>query len=977
MDRELRRRIWPVFVEEAREHLQQISAGVLELERDAAGAPGLLEALKRTAHGLKGSAASLGLTDLERLAHALEDALVGREKSGPLEARLVEALLAALDAAEAALTRGDSGAEPTIENLAELLSSLTGGTDGAKGLAQAQPAPAPEADPLEQLWPVFQGEALENLQRLERACAGLEASGAPALGAEDADLLARVAGNLQASASVFGLSRMGELAAEVQTRFAGTARGELSSGGLEGLREPLAALAEEIRALSPASTPSGGPAPASARQPVAGSLAEIFLGEARDSLVRMERIVERLCSPFDGDRRAEADEGALRAHNLKGSAGAVGAGEIAEIASLIHEQMPLLAEAGVDASRAVARIAGLLVDLKGALGRWGESSRAPGKAGPAAATPPEPAAAPETLSASGAKASTERTVRVSVGTLESLARQIENIALARTRQERRARELQGWAASAREVLGLCEQALAPVRLLGADEAVAALDEATGQLRRLQRNLLRGAQESLRDAEQATLLSTVVREDLKDLRMMPAASVLEPLRRTVREVLGRVQKRVELRIKGGGVRLDRRILDELKNPLLHMVRNAVDHGIESPEMRRALGKPETGSLELRVERRGHRVALIVRDDGAGLPIAKIRARAADRGVISAEAAAKLSDEEVIRFIFRSGFSTAEAVTSLSGRGVGLDVVHETISRLGGTVDVWSATGQGTQFTVELPLTLAATMAVVIRAGGERAAIPYESVERVLLLDPKELGTIAGRASVLIDGEQVPFSSLARVLGVPEGRLALERGEVQPALLVSVSGQRIALAVEDVLGQQEIVVHALGRQAASAPHIGGAAVLDDGQVVVVLNSYEIVRLAQPMARVQKDNAGARRRVLVADDSLTTRSAMKALLEIAGYQVLPVGDGEEAWRSLQESPCQLVVSDVQMPRLDGFGLTRRIKGDERLRALPVVLVTSLDSPADRAAGLEAGADGYLVKREVERGKLLELVRQLLPAG
>ncbi|MGI5862923.1 MAG: Hpt domain-containing protein [Myxococcales bacterium] len=974
MDRELRKRIWPVFVEEAREHLQQISAGLLELERDTGGAPGLLESLKRTAHGLKGSAASLGLTDIERLAHGLEDALVGREKAGLVEAGLVEAMLAALDAAEAALARGDSGAEPTVENLAEILSSLTGGAGGAEATAEAKPAPAPEADPLEELWPVFRGEALEHLQRLERAFAALEARGAEALGAEQADELRRVAGNLHASASVLGLSRMGELAADVRARFARTAAGELSPGELEGLRGALAALAEEIRALAPAGAPSGEPAPA--RPPVAGSLAEIFLGEARDSLAQMERIVERLCSPFEGDRRAEADEGTLRAHNLKGSAGAVGAAEIAEIASRIHEQMPLLAEAGVDASRAVARIAGLLVDLKGAIGRY-ESSRAPGKARPEAAKPPQPAAAPETASPSAPKATADRMVRASVGTLESLARQIENIALVRARQERRAREMQALAASAREVLALCEQALTPVRLAGAGEAVAALDEATGRLRQLQRSLLRGAQESLRDAEQAALLSTVVREDLKDLRMMPAAMVLEPMRRTVREVIGRVQKRVELRIKGGEVRLDRRILDELKNPLLHMVRNAIDHGIESPEMRRALGKPETGILELRVERRGHRVAVVVRDDGAGLPVAKIRAAAIDRGVISAEAAAKLTDDEIIRFIFRSGFSTAEAVTSISGRGVGLDVVHETISRLGGSVDVWSAAGKGTQFTLELPLTLAATMAVIIRAGGERAAIPYESVERVLLLEPKALGTVAGRASALVDGAQLPFSSLARVLGVPEGRLALERGEVQPALLLGVSGQRIVLAVEDVLGQQEIVVHALGRQAASAPHIGGAAVLDDGQVVAVLNSYEVVRLAQPMATVQKDNGSAKRRVLVADDSLTTRSAMKALLEIAGYQVLPVGDGEEAWRSLQESPCQLVVTDVQMPRLDGFGLTRRIKGDERFRSVPVILVTSLDSPADRAAGLEAGADGYLVKREVEHGKLLELVRQLLPAS
>jgi two-component system chemotaxis sensor kinase CheA len=223
-------------------------------------------------------------------------------------------------------------------------------------------------------------------------------------------------------------------------------------------------------------------------------------------------------------------------------------------------------------------------------------------------------------------------------------------------------------------------------------------------------------------------------------------------------------------------------------------------------------------------------------------------------------------------------------------------------------------------------------------------------------------------------QVPFTSLAQVLGLAQAKLALESAGTQPAVLIDAGGQRVIFAVDEVVGQQEVVVHSLGKHVSKAPHLGGAAVLEDGRVVAVLNAFELVRLARPMTRGKQSDEG-KTRVLIADDSLTTRSAMKALLEIAGYQVLPAGDGEEALKLLAETPVSLVVSDVQMPRMDGLALTRRIKADERFSALPVILVTSLDSATDRAAGLEAGADGYLIKREVERGKLLELVKQLLP--
>ena len=373
--------------------------------------------------------------------------------------------------------------------------------------------------------------------------------------------------------------------------------------------------------------------------------------------------------------------------------------------------------------------------------------------------------------------------------------------------------------------------------------------------------------------------------------------------------------------------------------------------------------------MRVEPRGGRVGVVVQDDGPGLDLAALRARAVAVGQLDAAAAARLPDADAARLVFAPGLSTARAVTAVSGRGVGLDVVAEAVARLGGTVDVSFEPGRSTRFSLEVPLTLAATAAILFRVGRETGALAADVVERVLLLRPEDLEAAPGRAAARVGDAPVPFAWLGQLLGGAPGVLA-PKG--QPALLVSVGAQRVVLAVDEVVGQQEVVVGTLGARAARAAHLAGASVLDDGRVVGVLNPGEVLRrlaAARP--------AGAAPRVVVADDALTTRAAVKALLEQAGYQVAVAADGEEAFRLVCEQGAALVVSDVQMPRLDGLGLVRRLKGDARLRAIPVVLVTSLDGPEDRAAGLAAGADGYLVKREVERGGLLELVGRLLPGG
>ncbi|MCP3101739.1 response regulator [Myxococcus sp. K15C18031901] len=846
MDPQLLRSIWPVFSAETREQIQAIGAKVLGLEGPSRERDGdLLPSLKRLVHSLKGSAASLGLDDIEQVVHAIEDSLgpIRSEQGLPRDA--VEVLLRGLSGIEAAMARGDAGQQPHVDGLDALLRSL--GRD-----VEVAPATTGVSD-----------EALDALDFLEAA-----------LGA--------------------------------------------------------------------------------------------------------------LCSPDVPDRAAVVRNAVERARALKALALRTGAERVATLAEATALGFTRMEPGGDPASLAASDVAGALVEVRSALGvaspRSPDSPRAveAPRAAPApvvvetAAPVAHVAAGPESR---GSASSVDQTVRVAVKTLDSLTLQVELLVSGRAQQARRAEAYRALSDNTHEVLLHLERAASQLALTGGGPALDSLRSGVALMRGMQKRLLEVAREAHRDGEQLALVAQVARDDLRDLRMVPSSNLLEPLRRTVREVSARLAKDVTLDLTGGDVRLDRRILDALKDPLLHLVRNAIDHGLESAADRRAAGKPETGRLSVRVEPRGARIAVVVEDDGGGLSPERVRATAVRKGLLTEAAAAQLSDAQAARLVFQPGFSTREQVTATSGRGVGLDVVQATAARLQGSVDVEFWPGRGTRFTVDLPLTLAAALGLLVRSGTMVSAIPSDSVERVLRLKPDDVGTVAGRVVARVDGAQLTFLPLAEAIGMPRLPLAIESGRVQTAALVVVGGDKVLYAIDEVVGQQEIVVRSLGRHLQGVRHLAGAAVLDDGRVVPVLNAPELVRAARPETRSSGPEA-QRPRILVCDDALTTRFAMKSLLEIAGYPVVTAADGEEAWNILERTPCQLVVSDWQMPRLDGVGLARRLKSHASLHSTPIILVTSLDSPEDRAAGLEAGADGYLVKREVERGKLLELVRQLLPA-
>jgi two-component system, chemotaxis family, sensor kinase CheA len=842
MDPRVLRSLWPIFAAETREQLQTIGTAVLGLEQDSAEqAAEQLTALKREVHSLKGSAASLGLSDIEQLVHAIEDGLARCAPGHIPPPGLVESTLRSLSAIESALNRGDTGEAPTIEGLAPLLAAL--GRKGLDAVAEVKPkAPAN-----------FRRDGLQTLEKLESS-------------------------------------------------------------------------------------------------------------------------LSRLCSPGLEDRQGAVWEAVGFAELLKAAANTAGISAVESLASSVRAGFARMEEPGVGASVAASDIAGVLVELRGALESLAEES------------PAEPAAAPvePVVTARSASAGRrhqpdmDRAVRVSVRTLDSLALQVEQLAAGRAQQLRRAEAHRELLDQTHQALLQLERAAQQLALsAGGGGALEALRAGVGQVRGVQRRLVQLSKDVHREGEQLALVAQVVRDDLRDLRMVPASQMLEPLKRTVRELCARLGKDVELVLAGGDVRIDRRLVDVLKDPLQHLVRNALDHGIESTSARVEAGKSVRGQLAVRVEPRGTRLAVVVEDDGAGLSPENVRATAVRRGLLTEAEAAKLTEMQAARLVFEPGFSTREQVTETSGRGVGLDVVQSTATRLQGAVDISFEKGQGTRFTIDLPLILAGALGLLVRSGTSVVAIPSDAVERVLRLAPEDVGTVAGHVVACVENEQLPFHALSVSMGMPRLPLAIESGKPQTALVLSLGGVRAVFAIDAVVGQQEIVVRSLGRHLQSVSHLAGAAVLDDGSLVPVLNAPELLRVAAAPVVFRAASEVRRSHILVCDDALTTRFAMKSLLEIAGYSVVTAGDGEEALGILERTPCQLVVSDWQMPRLDGIGLTRRIRSHPKLSHLPVILCTSLDSPEERAAGLEAGADGYLVKREVERGKLLDLVRQLLPAN
>ncbi len=482
-----------------------------------------------------------------------------------------------------------------------------------------------------------------------------------------------------------------------------------------------------------------------------------------------------------------------------------------------------------------------------------------------------------------------------------------------------------------------------------------------------------------------LLGTVVNnllDDMKKTLLLPFSSLLDLFPKMVRELSRDQGKEVNWAVKGGAIEIDRRILEELKAPLTHLIRNSIDHGIELPAIRKQKGKPERGNIALTIiHQEGNKVELLIEDDGAGIDAEDVKKAAVQQGVISEKEVGLLSESEVLALIFHSGFSTSPIITDISGRGLGLAIVKEKVDKLGGATDIITSVDKGTTFRFLLPLTLATFRGILIGAGGERFILPSHDIERVVRLNREEIKTVENREIITVSGKTVALVPLNDLLEMPPGDKSDTTGEQILAVIAGSGEKLLAFAVDKIYNEQEVLVKGLGKQLSRVRNVSGATVLGDGKVVPILNVPDLVKSVQKTRNVpvnpqltEEESTLQGRTILTADDSITARTLLKNILESAGYRVIAAVDGMEALTLLKTEPVDLVVSDVEMPRMNGFELTSRIREDKKLADLPVVLVTALDSRPDRERGIDAGANAYIVKSTFDQSNLLEVIRRLL---
>ena len=510
---------------------------------------------------------------------------------------------------------------------------------------------------------------------------------------------------------------------------------------------------------------------------------------------------------------------------------------------------------------------------------------------------------------------------------------------------------------------------------------ARITELENVLRSATRDITRIAYGAIDTTRALTAVTDDVAIGVRALRLRPFGDIAAALPRVVRDAALALGKDVHLEIAGEETQADRTVLDEMREAILHLVRNAVAHGIEPAPIRAARGKPATGTIHVIATVVADHVVVRISDDGGGIDILALRAEMRRRGEDISD-----DDATLVRRLFEGGVSTHGTVDNIAGRGVGLDAVRAAMARVRGTVDVTWRPGAGATFTLEAPVALATIRAVLVSAGAAVVAIPNAYVDRLVRIPAGHVRVAEGRSVITMgvtdaaSTAPIPIISLARLLGPP---IAERPGQDMIEAVILLAGERrLAVMVDHFIGEDEVVVRPIvGKGRQQLRFVSGAALLPSAQVALVANVGALVAAGldstiggAPITRPETITDEPRRRVIVADDSITTRTLEQSVLETAGYEVLTAVDGADAWRLLQERGADLVVSDVEMPRMDGFGLCQTIRASARFRELPVVLVTALETPDDRARGIEAGADAYLAKSSFDQEILLDTIRQLI---
>lgn len=737
--------------------------------------------------------------------------------------------------------------------------------------------------------------------------------------------------------------------------------------------------------------------PAPVRDEIDEQLLPIFLEEAAELLPRIGEILRAWRAEPDAAEPRDAFKRAL--HTLKGSARMAGAMILGDTVHKLETRVIELGEGAADADflddmeTAYDHFAELVEHLHG--GPMPDEAVAP--ASPAAA-PTVPAGAMPAPVAQPARAPDEdmrarQAMRLKADILDTLLNEAGEVAIARARIENvlgnhkqivqelaanvdrlraqlRELEIQAESQMRSRLSQMDESQFDPLefdRFSRLQELTRMLAESVNDVSTVQDNLFAGLNEADNALIQQSRMARTLQQELMHLRMVPLNTLAERLHRVVRQSAKHTGRKAQLEIDGGQTELDRGVLDKIAAPLEHLVRNAIAHGIENPATRATAGKPEYGEVRLGARQESNEIILTLSDDGGGIDVDAVRARAEKMGWI--EPGEKISDEQVEQTLFRSGFSTAEQVTELAGRGVGLDVVKNEIAGIGGRVRIDSESGRGTRFTIRLPLTLALTQVVLARAGGQTWALPANLVAQVREVKAERMHALHEAGQVELDGEAYPLRTLAELV---DRTAEPSEGHYRTVLLLRAGDRRLAIRIDALEGNFEAVVKNIGPQLARIVGVSGATVLGDGRVALILDPFQLAERA-PRLTIEEEERTTEQAplVMVVDDSLTVRKITSRFLEREGFRVITARDGVEALEILETEKPIAMLLDIEMPRMDGFEVARNLRAGTTHRDLPIIMITSRTAEKHRKHALELGVDAYLGKPYQEEELLTTLHR------
>jgi len=920
------------------------------------------------AHTLAGTSATVGYTDLCELAHALEKTL---EKLALPGAAVDEAALDLFDATLARMramlqvfTLGElAPAQPDlIEQLAALRARL-----GTSPFDKLEPALASQLDTL--FAEAYKQLLAEPPPLMAPAPAPREA--APAAASDDID-------------DIFGAFGDDPFAAPALEQAA-----PQPEAGFVAVTPDEAVLAEQVSEAEAESEAESEPDLAfeNLHEPelvgasgyvdeIDADLLPVFLEEATDLLPRIGHDLRQWQQ--EPSNAAVAQRMQRDLHTVKGSARMAGAMRLGQHAHELETQIENMVHAGTSTLPPTA-FDELLANYDSAMLLFeglqqparadSATTAAPASVDAPAAAPVEPVRAPlvrvradildRVVNQAGEVSITRSRLENQIGVLKSsLGDFSDNVG--RLRRQLREIEMQAESQIASRLSIAGEREFDPLefdRFTRLQELTRMLAESVDDVASFQESLARTVDSANEELSAQARMTRDLQRDLMRVRMVPFASLSERLFRVARQTAKETDKRVNLDIRGGAVEIDRGVLEQMAAPFEHLLRNAIVHGIEPRAARQDAGKAETGELLVQVSQYGNEVLINFSDDGAGLDLDRIRAKALAGGLIAEGEDAP--DEQVTDLIFAPGFSTADTLTELAGRGVGMDVVRSEAQALGGRVAVVSEAGQGARFTITLPLTLAVAQVVLVVAGGRTHAVPSTLVEAVQQVREADLAAAIDAGSIHLAGHELALYGLPDLLGMDDDeRITTQRST--PVLVLNGGSRRIALRVDDVLGNREVVVKNIGRQLARMPGIDGATVLGSGEIVLILDPLALAQQPQGEARVKQAVAPQVRRstVMVVDDSLTVRRVTQRLLEREGYRVVLAKDGIEALELIGQGAPDLMLVDIEMPRMDGFDLTRNVRGNEATKAIPIIMITSRTADKHRNVALGLGVNAYFGK-------------------